>query len=109
LHGTASGLSGTPQQVQARSPQQPPTAEQVTYDIKMFATHFHGQKRMRKKKREGGGVLLTFPSMIIFFLQNIRTEINPVLTPRAAGTEGSLIGIQGNSHILCSLDSLFSG
>lgn len=28
LHGTASGLSGTPQQVQARSPQQPPTAEQ---------------------------------------------------------------------------------
>uniref|UniRef100_A0A804NHW0 Transcriptional corepressor LEUNIG n=1 Tax=Zea mays TaxID=4577 RepID=A0A804NHW0_MAIZE len=57
LHGTASGLSGTPQQVQARSPQQPPTAE-----------------------------------------QNIRTEINPVLTPRAAGTEGSLIGIQAGSN-----------
>ncbi|ONM41138.1 leunig-related1 [Zea mays] len=57
LHGTASGLSGTPQQVQARSPQQPPTAE-----------------------------------------QNIRTEINPVLTPRAAGTEGSLIGIQGSNQ-----------
>ncbi|ONM41145.1 leunig-related1 [Zea mays] len=61
LHGTASGLSGTPQQVQARSPQQPPTAE-----------------------------------------QNIRTEINPVLTPRAAGTEGSLIGIQGSFMKLSS-------
>jgi hypothetical protein len=48
LHGTASGLSGTPQQVQARSPQ-PPTAKQVTYDIKTFATHFHEQKKKEKQ------------------------------------------------------------
>lgn len=77
LHGTASGLSGTPQQVQARSPQ-PPTTE-----------------------------------------QNIRTEINPVLTPRAAGAEGSLIGLQGSNQAgsnltlkgwpLTGLDQLRSG
>ncbi|CAL4962715.1 unnamed protein product [Urochloa decumbens] len=77
LHGTASGLSGTQQQVQARSPQ-PPMAE-----------------------------------------QNIRTEINPMLTPRTAGAEGSLIGLQGSNQAgnnltlkgwpLTGLDQLRSG
>ncbi|XP_062214704.1 transcriptional corepressor LEUNIG-like isoform X2 [Phragmites australis] len=77
LHGTAGGLSGTPQQVQTRSPQQP-MAE-----------------------------------------QNIKAEINPVLTPRAAGTEGSLIGLQESNQAgnnltlkgwpLTGLDHLRSG
>uniref|UniRef100_A0A0A9ALM0 Transcriptional corepressor LEUNIG n=1 Tax=Arundo donax TaxID=35708 RepID=A0A0A9ALM0_ARUDO len=77
LHGTAGGLSGTPQQVQTRSLQQP-MAE-----------------------------------------QNNKTEVNPVLTPRATGTEGSLIGLQGSNQAgnnltlkgwpLTALDQLRSG
>ena len=35
--------------------------------------------------------------MIIFYsLQNIKSEMGPVLTPRTAGPEGSFIGVQGN-------------
>ncbi|KAM3330977.1 hypothetical protein ACQJBY_027211 [Aegilops geniculata] len=30
--------------------------------------------------------------------QSIKTEINPVLTPRSAGSEGSFIGVQGSSQ-----------
>jgi hypothetical protein len=56
LHGTVGGLSGTLQQVQARSPQLPGPA------------------------------------------QGIKTEINPILTPRAAGAEGSFIGVQGSNQ-----------
>ncbi|XP_062204731.1 transcriptional corepressor LEUNIG-like isoform X3 [Phragmites australis] len=68
LHGTAGGLSGTPQQVQARSPQQP-IAE-----------------------------------------QNIKTEVNPVLTPRAAAgynQAGNNLTLKG--WPLTGLDQLRSG
>ncbi|KAL6842814.1 hypothetical protein ACP4OV_027658 [Aristida adscensionis] len=76
LHGASGGLSGTQQQVQSRSPQQP-MAE-----------------------------------------QNIKSEINPVLTSSATGAEGSMISLQG-SHAgnnltlkgwpLTGLDQLRSG
>ncbi|XP_062214685.1 transcriptional corepressor LEUNIG-like [Phragmites australis] len=56
LHGTVGGLSGTLQQVQAKSPQLPGPA------------------------------------------QSIKTEINPILTPRAPGPEGSFIGAQGSNQ-----------
>ncbi|CAL9063626.1 transcriptional corepressor LEUNIG-like isoform X2 [Musa acuminata AAA Group] len=53
LHGSAGGLSGPLQQVQARNQQLPVSA------------------------------------------QDIKNEINPVLNPRAAGPDGSLIGVPG--------------
>jgi hypothetical protein len=77
LHGTVGGLSGTLQQVQARSPQLPGPA------------------------------------------QSIKTEINPILTPRTPGPEGSFIGVQGSNQAgnnltlkgwpLTGLDQLRSG
>lgn len=33
-------------------------------------------------------------------MQDIKTEINPVLNPRAAGPEGSLMGIPGTAKLL---------
>ncbi|KAJ4957815.1 hypothetical protein NE237_024926 [Protea cynaroides] len=56
LHGTAGGMSGTLQQVQARNQQLPGS------------------------------------------MQDIKSEMNPVLNPRAAGPEGSLIGVPGSNQ-----------
>ncbi|KAE8811448.1 transcriptional corepressor LEUNIG-like [Hordeum vulgare] len=62
LHGSIGGLSGTIQQIQARSPQLPGHAQ-----------------------------------------QSIKTEINPILTPRAAGPEGSFMGLQGSNQVANNL------
>ncbi|KAF8400723.1 hypothetical protein HHK36_014023 [Tetracentron sinense] len=56
LHGTAGGMSGTLQQVQARNQQLPGST------------------------------------------QDIKSEMNPVLNPRAAGPEGSLVGVPGTNQ-----------
>lgn len=35
-------------------------------------------------------------------MQEIKTEMNPVLNPRSAGPEGSLIGIPGINQLISS-------
>ena len=59
----------------------------------------------KTRQKRVGTISFTFLSAIIFYsLQSIKSEINPVLTPRSAGPEGSFIGVQGNS-----LSSLLPG
>lgn len=41
--------------------------------------------------------------LTLMWNQDIKPEINPVLNPRAAGPEGSLIGIPGNFAVVLSL------
>lgn len=62
--------------------------------------------------RYGTFMIVTSFSLCLIFLicpdlmwnQDIKSEINPVLNPRAAGPEGSLMGIPG---ILCSISLSF--
>ncbi|KAM0866812.1 hypothetical protein ACQ4PT_042391 [Festuca glaucescens] len=72
LHGSIGGLSGTMQQIQARSPP-------------------NFLDMLRKKK-------LAYPILYVL-QQSMKTEMNSILTPRAAGSEGSFMGLQGSNQV----------
>lgn len=86
LHGTAGGMSP---QVQARNQQLPGSTPVWCFrSSDLFIFHF------------------PYPYVVLtsMWYQDIKSEINPVLNPRAAVPEGSLMGIPG---ILSSISFSF--
>lgn len=82
LHGSAGGMT---QQVQARNQQLPGSTPVGSFLFNSFIIC----------------ILYFFWSTDLYMNQDIKTEINPILNPRAP--EGSLIGIPGLfSSFLCS-------
>lgn len=90
LHGAPGGISGNLQQVQSRNQLQVSSACVSSYCY-IYEKCYN--------------LCFSFWFLHVFVLkQDIKSEMNPMMNPRAAGPEGSLIGVHG---ICCKLLSTF--
>lgn len=82
LHGTPGGISGNLQQIQNRSQHLPGPMQAIIIIMIIFLSY-------RKN-------CFHIFDILVCLKQDVKSEMNSMMNPRATGPEGSLTGVQGN-------------